>query len=260
MRWNKGYTLVEVMIFLAISSGFLLIAMAGVSQRQRNTEFTSEMREVEHKIKTIFSDVKNGYFDNYSGFECKGIPAGFEIISGGSKSLGENSECVFLGKVIAFGDGAPESDRTEYRIYTVAGVRPGSVSPSVPLNASISNAYPRAITDGELSDMTITGSLNHSIVVSYRDSSVSGYANMIGAINGLSATNQEPRTFYATAWGDTDQRSVLSTTTSYSVLSSNTSRKVICFQEMGGGRQAQIVIGNNGQQFTTELEYRDCEV
>lgn len=252
MRWNRGYTLVEVMMFLAVSSGFLVIAMVGVSQRQRNTEFTAEMREIENRIKGVFSDTKNGYFDNLSDLKCSVSGASVSVGPSPGSQLGSDNQCVFLGKVIAFGDSASEDDRSAFRVYTIVGARPGLNS--IPSNAGLNSVDPTVA-----SQLTQTGTLRYGVLVSNRTET--RYSNMIGAINGLLATNQEPRTFArGTIWGIAGQTTDLENPANLSSGLTLSANEIICFEERGGDKSAQITIGRNGQQFTTELEYRDCEV
>ena len=250
-------------MFLAISSGLLLIAMTGVNQRQGNAEFTAEMREIESRIKTVFSDVKSGYFDNITGFKCTSNSAGVTIAPSAipTDRLGENSQCVFLGKAIAFGDSVDPADRGAFRVYTIVGVRPGSVA-GIDTDAGISNVFPVAVPSS-VPGLTQEARLKSGIIVSNRTNST--YTNIIGAVNGLADTNQEPRTwvFPSTSgpkWGDTMQRAILDDSSKYVALASPLTATYICFEEVDSDRTAQITIGNNGQQLTTELEYKVCDV
>lgn len=119
---QQGYTIVEVMIFLAVSGLMFVIAAGFVSGKQVNAEFKQGLNAMNTQITQITNDVGNGYYPSLSNFSCVASPAGGtppQFGTATSVSQGGNKGCVFMGKVIQF---APQgTNNLGYNIYTLAG-------------------------------------------------------------------------------------------------------------------------------------------
>jgi hypothetical protein len=115
---NSGYTIVEALIFLAISSALAVAILGGMSGQQRSTEFSQGSREAESRINDIMNDFVTG-FSPSSDQSCSASAAGGPPVLGGpSPAQGTNFGCTYIGKVIQFSpDGNPEN----YRIFTIIG-------------------------------------------------------------------------------------------------------------------------------------------
>jgi type II secretory pathway pseudopilin PulG len=117
MKHRGGYTIVEVMIFLAVSGVLFVSAVQAVSGRQRNSEYSIAARDTEAIIKDVINDVRDGYYPRASNFRCQEQPAGvINIQASGGEDLGENSDCVYMGRALFF------ENATAY-IYTIVGLR-----------------------------------------------------------------------------------------------------------------------------------------
>lgn len=139
---RSGYTIVEVMIFLAISGALLMAAMVMLSGQQAKTEFAQAARDFESRIRDIINDVSVGYYPNDGNIKCEAGPAGV-ILSTSSGELGTNAQCIFVGKVIQF---APKLNPGSVRIYTVAGLRQTALGPgSLREVNSLEEAVPKII-------------------------------------------------------------------------------------------------------------------
>ncbi len=57
---KRGYTLLEVILFLAITTGLAVIAFAGLGPRVRNARFTDSMRSLESNIASNLGSVASG--------------------------------------------------------------------------------------------------------------------------------------------------------------------------------------------------------
>lgn len=139
---GSGYTIVEVMIFLAVSSLLLVSAMLVLSGRQRKTEFNQGIREADSKIQDVVNDFAAGYFPD-SDFDCSADNIGNSpVISAGSGTQGTRGGCTYIGKVIQF---APENtDENGYKVITVAG-RQFYREPLSRLVENIVEAKPKAV-------------------------------------------------------------------------------------------------------------------
>lgn len=123
LRPTGGYTILEVIIVLAITGSLLLSAMTLISGQQRKTEFTTAARDFEHRIQDIFNDVETGYYASSGQLKCTNDPPAYNgpTITAANTALGTNEGCIFLGKALRFhGVGG---SATKYEAYTVAGRR-----------------------------------------------------------------------------------------------------------------------------------------
>lgn len=122
-----GYTIIEVMLFLIISSALLTSAMAIISGQQQRTQFATGLREFESKLQDIINDVEVGFFPSGNDVVCS-VP-GMEtntdaapVLSVATSEQGTSQECMYMGKAIQFFKGA-EGVTDSYRVITVAGKR-----------------------------------------------------------------------------------------------------------------------------------------
>ncbi len=126
--FESGYTITEVLIFLAISSALAVTVLISLSGQQRRTEFSQSSREAESKINDIMNDFVTG-FSPAIGTNCTaGAAGGPPTFSGGTNEQGTNYGCTYIGKVIQF---SPDGNADRMRIFTVVGrqFKPGGILP-----------------------------------------------------------------------------------------------------------------------------------
>jgi prepilin-type N-terminal cleavage/methylation domain-containing protein len=117
LKNSGGFTLLEVMIVLVVSSAMLISAMVLFGGQQRRVRFSQSMRDVESKIQDVINDVTTGYFPT-TEFRCSGGASG-PLIDTSPATPGEqgaNSACLFVGKAIHFKE-------NEMTILTLVGNR-----------------------------------------------------------------------------------------------------------------------------------------
>jgi type II secretory pathway pseudopilin PulG len=123
-----GYTIIEVLIFLAVSGGLLVSVMTLVSGQQQKTQFTTGVRDFESKMQDLINDVETGFFPSSSDLGCSvtgmetNSAARPQVVDSSSREQGTNQDCVFLGKAIQFYRGSG-GEVTDYRAMTIAGKR-----------------------------------------------------------------------------------------------------------------------------------------
>lgn len=106
-----GFTVIEVTIFLAITSMLLVIALAGTGLALRNIRFSDSSRSVHGYFQKQYDDLLNGVNARTSDVACnKGV-----IDESGSNDAGASS-CLLLGRLI---DVQPDS--TTLTAYQVIG-------------------------------------------------------------------------------------------------------------------------------------------
>lgn len=87
---GAGYTIIEVMIVLAVTTILFIAIAASFSGRQGRAMFTQAVRNYEARIQTLANDILNGRFDG--GERC--------FVNGTASDAGESKDCIFLGKLM----------------------------------------------------------------------------------------------------------------------------------------------------------------
>jgi hypothetical protein len=171
-----GYTLLEVMIFLAISSLLLFVTNVVFSGQAAHTEFVDSMNNVNSKMQDWINGVSNGQTgntsaaDSHSGnYVCTidgatnapkltSPQSGDDSVRGNAN--GSNLPCVFLGKAIYAND---VNYKTSLMAYTVIGKRTYNNGSSTVLTDTLKNAAPTAAVFPSGVDPTINLSEEYKI-------------------------------------------------------------------------------------------------
>lgn len=109
-----GYTIVEVMIVLAISGMMFLIAANFINGKQERASFNEGVNTMASRMQGVIDQVASGKYSD-ADLVC---PVGGVTAS----PQGTNSTCVFLGKLIYFGYD-PSNHNSSYATFTLAGLR-----------------------------------------------------------------------------------------------------------------------------------------
>lgn len=99
---GSGYTIVEVMTFLAITGLLFISAATAVGGQQRNVQYSQSVRDFESQIQDVINDVSNGYFPDISRGTCSINVSGQPIFTDSTDDKGTSTECVFVGKSLFF--------------------------------------------------------------------------------------------------------------------------------------------------------------
>ncbi len=103
---TKGYTLLEVMLFLAISGAIALTAFVGLGPRLANARFTSSIRSLEANFTQEMQESQAGLNSRDGVSKCKAVSDGSEqkpeIDSGTNEASGTSNECVINGRLAVF--------------------------------------------------------------------------------------------------------------------------------------------------------------
>ncbi len=276
---GAGYTIVELMIVVAVTGVLFLVAYATISGKQNQAQFTQSVREFQSDIIDLLNDVSSGYYPSStaagSGVQCSlsgsaGSRVHFTSNTGGTQ--GTNLDCTFIGKVLQF-------DRTadKFNVITVVGTRLDSSGAEI---TNIADAHPVAGVDDSTSvnlaeTQQLKGGLRVVDIITtdtnvpspgsvgfftsfpkYNQSSISGAlsTDLIGIRNtaitdGLSLSP-------ASANNAVNQINSLDT------LTFNLNPTIIiCLEEDGqgtSGRRAALIIGNHGRGAVAELHIDDA--
>lgn len=111
-----GYTIVEVMIVLAISTAMFAMAARFVNGKQAKTAFNEGVNNFASQIQSVINQVNDGEYSDVF-VTCTGGNGIISIPSAGTDQ-GINSPCVFLGKFLHF-----SIDRSSFDTFSVASSR-----------------------------------------------------------------------------------------------------------------------------------------
>ncbi|MEO5690621.1 MAG: prepilin-type N-terminal cleavage/methylation domain-containing protein [Candidatus Saccharimonadales bacterium] len=128
---RDGFTIIEVMIFLAISGLMLAMAMIGSGNLARQARFSDTVNGLHSTLQRQYEDVANGVNTRQIG------SAG---CSAGSPQPGSD-DCLLLGKVISFVDDGGTNITTRYIT--------GTPVPVVDLMTDLIASNPRVRAEGQ---------------------------------------------------------------------------------------------------------------
>jgi type II secretory pathway pseudopilin PulG len=161
---GQGFTIVEVMIVLIVTSALFVSAAVLISGRQSQTAFDQAIRQIQAQIQQVMDEVSNGYFPD-SNFSCTAGPSGPVLTTVPSGGQGTNSGCIFVGKAIQFK--VANSDPEQYVIHTLAGLQKGPTGQEATgLIQSLPKSVTRTTSDSSLPDITIPNTLDSGLTVS----------------------------------------------------------------------------------------------
>lgn len=113
-----GYTIVEVMIVLAVSGVMFVIAASFINGRQARAAFTQGTTDMSSAIQTMISQINDGQYSDQA-IRCTPGPSSYSFAYSTDKQ-GQSDKCMFLGKVMHFW---PAGDKSKYEVFTVIGRR-----------------------------------------------------------------------------------------------------------------------------------------
>ena len=127
-RGQNGFTIIEVLIVLAVT-GFLFIGAALlIAGRRQQAEFNQSIRQVQSQIQQIINDVATGYYPNTSNFVCSVSGPNPPLIQPGASEQGKNSDCIFMGRVMQFQ--VANTNPEQFKVYTLVGRRLSAANPT----------------------------------------------------------------------------------------------------------------------------------
>ena len=117
---RRGYTIVEALIFLAVSGALLVSAGTVISGRQERTRFSQAIDDVSQNLQDVFNDASTGFYPSANNIICSvtGTPGSTLTLGSNPSIQGTNQACIFAGKLIEF-----PTNTTTYNIYTAVANR-----------------------------------------------------------------------------------------------------------------------------------------
>jgi prepilin-type N-terminal cleavage/methylation domain-containing protein len=270
-----GFTIIETMIVLAVT-GLLFVLIASTwAGRQRQNEFKTASNEIRSRIQQTISDVQNGYFPGNGGFSCQNsATANLQLKSPpvvtASGNQGTNEACVFLGKIVQFGNNNATADG--YRTFPVAALR-NPLDPSDFKSTKPTVLAPSSL-NGSMMDLSTLGSMQYGLTVesikatyngSTQDVNAVGFISKNGSIDAQgdmeSGSQQIDLYAFRGVAGTVDVKngvSGLSDSLNTKLLNTSSYYKnvpiSICFKSGGTNQYAIITLGSGSRQLQAELQ------
>lgn len=266
----RGFTIVEVMIVLAVTSVMFLSVALVISGKQASAEFQSSIHDVQAQIQQIITETASGTFPDTNNFSCTGslTGSGNVNITTGTSTQGTNVGCVFLGKVVHFSSGS-----STFSVFPLAGLQgatgtldsagPTLVTPAKTLNnlqygLTAVKMYANGNTSQNIGSLAFTQSLGTGVSVT-AGNSVSGVQTMnlvVPTANGSSLGNNDSNEVaplqnalqHAGRYADSSQ--------------TPTTSAEICFASGGTNQSGLITVGasSNGPSVTLKIyENKLCQ-
>jgi hypothetical protein len=195
-RVSDGYTIIEVLIFLAVSGFLLVVSMTFLSGKDAHTRFSASMRDVQSKFQDWLNDVPTGFAGGQSGTlngNTYCVNPGTKVQIRNSGTPPNNPDCIYLGRAIQVTDSSFATDPTQASkiySYSVFGARSDSGGELV---SNIVDANPVPVVgipsiSGSSVDFTDTYKVNggakvlsvKSQAVDYTGASLSGSSHLAG--------------------------------------------------------------------------------
>lgn len=268
---NTGFTIVEVMIVLAITGALFFSATVLISGRTNKTQFQQSINDATAQIRQTLNEVSTGYYANLGNFNCKNVSNTLSITSG-STSQGSNSGCIFLGKVMQFG--VKNTDPQQYTTFAVAGLQQDSSGNEVTTYAAAKPAviYPSTAQPNSPNSAT-SGKLQYGLTVSkmyYNGNEANSigsvaFLSTLGAYTGSDLDSGSQKVTVVPITGTTLNNTAGSTANSINsnIVSSSaislTNGVQICFDSGTTDQSGLVTIGGNGQGFSVTLSIKGAK-
>lgn len=251
-----GYTILEVLIVLAVSGVMFLIASNFINGKQQKTSFLTATNEFASRIQDSINSVTDGQYSDYP-VTCSysGGTWSFstetdttKLNNGGTQ--GKNDQCVFLGKIIHF---SVAGDNNIYETFSIVGLRAlGDDSPT-----TIADADPAVITN-----LTTTSNAPQSLdvikstVVDSSGTSQSSYAFgfLQSPSSGVETGTRQPPQLYFVNNIPNDNKPSLAAANNINKTSIDLAKSAsICVSD--GTRRALVKIGFNNSKQNVKVVY-----
>jgi type II secretory pathway pseudopilin PulG len=262
---SSGFTIVELLIFIAVSLALFVSAMMVVGGRQHKTEFQTGVNEFVQQLQSIANDVSSGNYERPLDLWCDTSSGSVNFGLSTVAQPGKNSDCIFIGRAVQF---APQgSDFSEYRVFSIIGKR--LYSPAVGTSRdvrSLSEAEPKVLNNlpggAGVSTVRVPGGLR---IVS---ADLVGSTDSVGTIafytdfaKADAAGNIESGTRNVVAMPvkntNLNQNSDLTIPAIETDLTINPGAVVLCVEHEAAGRSALIRIGSAGGSTTVNSRIQE---
>ena len=257
-----GYTIIEVIIVLAVSVVIFFAAVTVFSGKQGKTEFAQAMRDVASQIESVVNDVSVSTFPYADNYTCRVVDDGTgnglrPKLSSAAGGLGTNTDCIFLGKAIFLDSG---SDPDKMVIHSVLGRRSASGTPVT----SFSDTQPEAADEIQETyrvpwgaEIKSAKSLQGNPQAEKPVYLMGYYQSLYGA--GATQGSQSIRTLgYADINTSSPGQIKNAIRNKPGSIIEESRSWTLCFQSGTSNETAQVIVSNSFSGVTTQIKYTSC--
>lgn len=270
-RLGGGYTIVEVMLFLAISGVIFAGAVTVFSGQQNRTGFSQGIRDLASQIQKDVDEVSSSVFLGGGNFTCTtSAVTGRAQLSVGTPGLGSNQDCMFLGRAF-------QVVPTQQKIYVYSVLGNKNTANGEPVTSFLSAMPEPAFstgtditkeydtTWGKLTSSKVTntaGVASDSDLVGFYNSLQDGYQNsgVAGAqsvfAKGYNYVSSDPATARSAA-----VKSCIEEQNANGVTCSSTpiiNVWTLCFASTGSTQTALLTVTSTPAGITTDVNITSC--
>lgn len=262
-----GYTIVEVMIVLAVSGMMLVVASQFINDKQARTTFTQGVNDMASRIQNTIQQVSNGQYTDMQVY-CT-VNYGTNRASFSTSVGTPNKNCTYMGKMLHFVQGGTVDNAEErYEVFTLAGARLDDGSPAKPVTNLDDSAISPVMTDADpmltrqetvpyhlrVKKITVDGGPREDYGVAFIQS--------LGELEGDSLKTGPQAVLLYTAQGLGRSEDRLSAANDIKPYVSGTglapaSRVVICITDEN--RWAELVLGQNNNALSVTVNMRGTD-
>lgn len=116
MKRAGGFTIIEVLIALAITGVLLAAAVTVLTGQTTSTAFQQSLHDIQSKLTSAIQNVNNGLLPNESQYTCTTNSSNRAQLSPGTGGYGTNQGCIYLGEAVQVSVGSPNLN-----FYTILG-------------------------------------------------------------------------------------------------------------------------------------------
>lgn len=267
---NDGFTLIEVLIVLAVT-GFLFVGAAiMIAGRQARTEFDQGARQIQSQMQQIINEVAIGFYPNLNTFRCTAGPSGPVLTAGSGTQQGANTGCIFLGKAVQFR--LAGTDPEQFVTYTIAGLQKASSGTEV---TSLGQARPKVVapnvSEQNIPDVSVPTPLQGGLTtvdngMRYYDGATWTQVGAIAFVTtlasyssgGITSGSQQVNLIgiNGSSLGQTKPQAASAINSYLATNPSPAQAAQICFVSAGTDQSALITIGGGGRQLSVILDIK----
>lgn len=145
VKRQRGFTVIEVTLFLGITGLLFLIALLGTGSTIRSVRFTDSGRSLTAHIQRQYDDIING-LNTRSGNEA--CAAG--VVGPGTQEPG-TSNCLMMGRLLTFQVGS-----SDIKVYNIVGTIPAGAVDYTQSDTDLITAFrPQVVTSAGVSTYQI---------------------------------------------------------------------------------------------------------
>lgn len=254
-----GFTIIETLIVLAVSSTMLISIISMINGQQGKSQFNQAINSVTQQLQQTIDDVANGYYPT-SNISCSSS-AGLPVITSVNSGLGSNQDCVLVGKVIQFDSTDPVNQK--FIAYPMVDLRTGAnvnsriaISPGFAGHLAVPDNSVKTSLDAGLAIVysgqtgATTGTVGFGIIMGNAYNSGTG-----PDISGGQSTNLYTITNTKSTNSSTTNVDIIDTQANYSAASTGYN---ICLASGTTSQSGLISIGNGaGRKLSVSLTIKD---